>query len=121
MRKRVGDLGPKDTTGESARDKLAFAKGFVDACRVATEQMGKDLKLAPVDKAAAVTTSAPSEVKPVITSMTAPAKSSAPVYDLRGVACPMNYVKTKTKARDDGGGRTVGGLLMRADPLRMCL
>jgi sulfite reductase (ferredoxin) len=23
--------------------------------------------------------------------------SSAPVYDLRGVACPMNYVKTKLK------------------------
>ena len=56
---RVGDLGPKDTTAESARDKLAFAKGFVDACRVATEKMGKDLKLAPVDKAAAVTSSGP--------------------------------------------------------------
>src|SRR6266849_910555 len=51
LRKRVGDLGPKETTGESARDKMGFAKGFVDACRAATEQMGKDLKLAPAGKA----------------------------------------------------------------------
>ena len=70
LRNRVGDLGPKDTTGESARDKMAFAKGFVDACRVATEQMGKDLKLAPVGKAAVVTINTPSEVKPVVTSVT---------------------------------------------------
>ena len=70
LRKRVGDLGPKDTTGESARDKMVFAKGFVDACRAATEQMGKDLKLAPAGKAATgVTTSAPSEIKPVVASV----------------------------------------------------
>ena len=41
LRMRVGDLGPKETTGESARDKMDFAKGFVDACRAATEQMGR--------------------------------------------------------------------------------
>ncbi len=41
LRKSVGDLGPKDTTGESARDKMVFAKGFVDACRAATEQKVK--------------------------------------------------------------------------------
>ncbi len=50
LRKKVGDLGPKETTAESARDKMVFAKGFVDACRAATEQMGKDLKLAPAGK-----------------------------------------------------------------------
>jgi sulfite reductase (ferredoxin) len=76
---------------------MAFAKGFVDACRAATEQMGKDLKLAPADKVATGVATAPSEVKPVAVSVAAPAASSAPVYDLRGVACPMNYVKTKLK------------------------
>ena len=50
LNKKVGDLGPKDTTAESAREKMAFAKGFVDACRAATDQMGKDLKLAPAQE-----------------------------------------------------------------------
>ena len=45
LSKKVGDLGPKETATESAQEKMAFAKGFVDACRAATDQMGKDLKL----------------------------------------------------------------------------
>ncbi len=53
LNKKVGDLGPKDTTAESAREKMVFAKGFVDACRAATEQMGKDLKLAPAQETVA--------------------------------------------------------------------
>ncbi|HSA84650.1 MAG TPA: nitrite/sulfite reductase, partial [Nitrospira sp.] len=90
LNQKVGDLGPKETSAESAQQKMAFAKGFVDACRVATEQMGKDLKLsaAKEEKPPA----APVEAKPA-----APAPTGAPVYDLRGVACPMNYVKTKLK------------------------
>jgi sulfite reductase (ferredoxin) len=119
LRKRVGDLGPKDTTGESARDKMVFAKGFVDACRAATEQMGKDLKLAPVGKAAVVMTSAPSEVKPVITPVTAaPAPSGAPVYDLRGVACPMNYVKTKLKLEMMDAGERLEVWLDAGEPIK---
>jgi len=118
LRMRVGDLGPKDTTGESARDKMVFAKGFVDACRVATEQMGKDLKLAPVDKASVVTTNAPSEVKPVVTPVTAPAASSAPVYDLRGVACPMNYVKTKLKLEMMDAGERLEVWLDAGEPIK---
>ena len=96
LRKRVGDLGPKETTGESAREKMVFAKGFVDACRAATEQMGKDLKLAAVGAAAEVAASV-QPVKAPGTAVAASASSGAPVYDLRGVACPMNYVKTKLK------------------------
>ena len=118
LRSRVGDLGPKDTTGESARDKMAFAKGFVDACRAATEQMGKDLKLAPVDKEAAFTTSAPSEVKPVVASVAAPAASSAPVYDLRGVACPLNYVKTKLKLEMMDAGERLEVWLDAGEPIK---
>jgi sulfite reductase (ferredoxin) len=118
LRNRVGDLGPKDTTGESARDKMAFAKGFVDACRAATEQMGKDLKLAPADKAAAVTTSVPSEVKPTVVSVAAPAASSAPVYDLRGVACPMNYVKTKLKLEMMDAGERLEVWLDAGEPIK---
>jgi len=118
LRMRVGDLGPKDTTSESARDKMVFAKGFVDACRVATEQMGKDLKLAPVDKASVVTTNAPSEVKPGVPPVPAPAASSAPVYDLRGVACPMNYVKTKLKLEMMDAGERLEVWLDAGEPIK---
>ena len=118
LRKRVGDLGPKETPGESARDKMVFAKGFVDACRAATEQMGKDLKLAPVGKAAVATTSTMPKVKPAVLSVTAPATSGAPVYDLRGVACPMNYVKTKLKLEMMDAGERLEVWLDAGEPIK---
>jgi sulfite reductase (ferredoxin) len=118
LRNRVGDLGPKETTGESARDKMVFAKGFVDACRAATEQMGKDLKLAPVGKTAVGTPSATPEVNPAIASATASAPSGAPVYDLRGVACPLNYVKTKLKLEMMDAGQRLEVWLDAGEPIK---
>jgi sulfite reductase (ferredoxin) len=118
LRNRVGDLGPKETTGESARDKMVFAKGFVDACRAATEQMGKDLKLAPVGKTAVGTPSATPEVNPAIASATASAPSGAPVYDLRGVACPLNYVKTKLKLEMMDAGQCLEVWLDAGEPIK---
>ena len=97
---------------------MGFAKGFVDACRAATEQMGKDLKLGSVGKAAAVTTNVLSEVKPVVASVTAPAASSVPVYDLRGVACPMNYVKTKLKLEMMDAGERLEVWLDAGEPIK---
>lgn len=117
LRERVGDLGPKETTGESAREKMAFAKGFVDACRAATEQMGKDLKLAAVGTAAAVAASVP-PVKAPAASVAAPVSSGAPVYDLRGVACPMNYVKTKLKLEMMDAGEQLEVWLDAGEPIK---
>lgn len=120
LNKKVGDLGPKDTTADSAREKMAFAKGFVEACRAATEQMGKDLKLAPVqetpvpEKTVAVPTPQIStEVKPA-----EPAPTGAPVYDLRGVACPMNYVKTKLKLEMMDAGEKLEVWLDAGEPIK---
>ncbi len=117
LRKRVGDLGPKETTGESAREKMVFAKGFVDACRAATEQMGKDLKLAAVGTTAAVAASVP-PVKAPVASVAAPVSSGAPVYDLRGVACPMNYVKTKLKLEMMDAGEQLEVWLDAGEPIK---
>jgi sulfite reductase (ferredoxin) len=112
LRATVGDLGPKETTEGSAREKMAFAKGFVDACRAATEQMGKDLKLAAVkEEPASVPTPAPA--KPA-----APAPTGAPVYDLRGVACPMNYVKTKLKLEMMDAGEKLEVWLDAGEPIK---
>ncbi len=112
LNEKVGDLGPKDTTGESARDKMAFAKGFVDACRIATDQMGKDLKLAAAAEQKAPAT-AVAEAKPA-----APAPTGAPVYDLRGVACPLNYVKTKLKLEMMDAGERLEVWLDAGEPIK---
>ncbi|MDH4086656.1 MAG: sulfurtransferase TusA family protein [Nitrospira sp.] len=120
LNKKVGDLGPKDTTAESAREKMVFAKGFVEACRAATEQMGKDLKLAPVQEAAVPVKDVAAQVTPVVTEVkpSAPAPTGAPVYDLRGVACPMNYVKTKLKLEMMDAGETLEVWLDAGEPIK---
>jgi len=110
LRAIVGDLGPKETTEASAREKMAFAKGFVDACRMATDQMGKDLKLATVKEEP---TPAPAIAKPA-----APEPTGAPVYDLRGVACPMNYVKTKLKLEMMDAGEKLEVWLDAGEPIK---
>lgn len=109
---QVGDLGSKDATVEAATEKMAFAKRFLDVCRAATEQMGKDLKLAQV-KEEAVPAPAPKVASPVPV-----AAAKAPVYDLRGVACPMNYVKTKLKLEMMDNGEQLEVWLDAGEPIR---
>ena len=115
--KLIGDLGPKETTAASAQAKMAFAKGFVDACRVATEQIGKDLKLAGEAEAPPVSKPAAQAVKPVVASM-APVSTGTPVYDLRGVACPLNYVKTKLKLEMMDAGEQLEVWLDAGEPIK---
>jgi sulfite reductase (ferredoxin) len=110
----VGDLGPKDTTAQSAQDKMAFAKGFVEACRAATEKMGKDLKLAAVVEAAPAPS--PAAVPPPIQA--AQPSTGAALYDLRGVACPLNYVKTKLKLEMMDAGERLEVWLDAGEPIK---
>jgi sulfite reductase (ferredoxin) len=112
LNKKVGDLGPKETSQESAREKMAFAKGFVDACRAATDQMGKDLKL-PAAKEPAAAAPVAHGAKPA-----ALAPTGAPLYDLRGVACPMNYVKTKLKLEMMDAGEKLEVWLDAGEPIK---
>jgi sulfite reductase (ferredoxin) len=113
LNKKVGDLGPKETSAESAREKMAFAKGFVDACRTATDQMGKNLKLSATQVEQPPPAPVAAEAKPV-----APAPTGAPVYDLRGVACPMNYVKTKLKLEMMDAGEKLEVWLDSGEPIK---
>jgi len=118
--KQVGDLGPKDTTAQSALAKMEFAKGFVEACRAATEQMGKDLKLAPVVEAPVLlkeTVVVAASMQPPV-APAAPAPTGAPVYDLRGVACPLNYVKTKLKLEMMDAGERLEVWLDAGEPIK---
>jgi sulfite reductase (ferredoxin) len=116
--KQVGDLGPKDTTAQSAQEKMAFAKSFVDACRAATEKMGKDLKLSSVpDEPKQAATAQPAAIQ-TAPAPAALAPTGAPVYDLRGVACPLNYVKTKLKLEMMDAGERLEVWLDAGEPIK---
>jgi sulfite reductase (ferredoxin) len=72
--------------------------------------MGKDLKLTqpaqePGERAAAGPPAAEQS-------------ADAPVYDLRGVACPMNYVKTKLKLEMMEAGEKLEVWLDAGEPIR---
>ena len=110
---QVDDLGPKDTTPDFARTKIEFARGFVEACKAATEQMGKDLTLKTEQessKAPRANSESPKEA--------AHATAGAPVYDLRGVACPLNYVKTKLKLEMMDAGEQLEVWLDAGEPIK---
>jgi sulfite reductase (ferredoxin) len=112
LNRKVGDLGPKDSTAEFALDRMTFAKGFVDACRTATDAMGKDLKLSSTQEQV--------QAEPMIKdSKPAPVlPTGAPVYDLRGVACPLNYVKTKLKLEMMDAGEKLEVWLDAGEPIK---
>ncbi|MBA2251919.1 MAG: sulfurtransferase TusA family protein [Nitrospirales bacterium] len=113
---QVDDLGPKDTTPGFARAKIEFARGFVEACKAATEQMGKDLKLKTEEESSE--TPRQDSTSPVVKIQSAPATAAAPIYDLRGVACPLNYVKTKLKLEMMDTGEQLEIWLDAGEPIK---
>lgn len=121
---QFGNLGPKDTTQAFAQAKMDFARGFVQVCKDAIEQVGKDLKLKPAEPAAIQSEPAePAKPAPQPSATPAlaqpePAGTGAPVYDLRGVACPLNYVKTKLKLEMMDAGERLEVWLDAGEPIK---
>jgi TusA-related sulfurtransferase/uncharacterized protein (UPF0332 family) len=112
---QIGDLGPKNTTPEFAQSKIAFARGFVEICRTATEQVGKDLKLAQAGKVEGAHKTAPA---PPEAQTAAQPAAGVTVFDLRGVMCPLNYVKTKLKLEMMEAGERLEVWLDAGDPIK---
>jgi sulfite reductase (ferredoxin) len=108
---KTGDLGTKDSNAEFTHDKMAFAKGFVDVCRQLTEQIGQDLKLGLGE------VSEESSAEPETSTASEPAEDVT-VLDLRGVMCPLNYVKTKLKLEMMDDGERLEVWLDAGDPIK---
>ena len=118
---QFGNLGPKDTTQQFAQAKMDFARGFIQICKTAIDQVGKDLKLKAAEPAAepAKPASAPAAKPAAAPSESATqATTGAPVYDLRGVACPLNYVKTKLKLEMMDAGEQLEVWLDAGEPIK---
>jgi len=114
---QAGDLGQKDSSPEFAHAKIAFARGFVEVCRAATEQIGKDLKLAQASEGVPAAKPAVDRQTPVPPHPVT-AGPAAAVYDLRGVACPLNYVKTKLKLEMMDAGERLEVWLDAGEPIK---
>lgn len=113
---QIDDLGPKDTAPSFAQAKIDFARGFVEACKAATEHMGKDLRLNTEQDPPKPPARGPQAVATKSESSTKTAGAS--VYDLRGVACPLNYVKTKLKLEMMDAGEQLEVWLDAGEPIK---
>jgi sulfite reductase (ferredoxin) len=113
---QFGDVGPKETTREFAQAKMDFARAFVQVCKDTVDQVGKDLKLKQAEPAVEAPTSAPvPTTQPPAATL---ASAGAPVYDLRGVACPLNYVKAKLKLEMMEAGERLEVWLDAGEPIK---
>ena len=90
---------------------MTFAKGFVELCRTLTEAIDQDLKLGVAEESPAATEPAPTAAQnePV---------QDVTVLDLRGVMCPLNYVKTKLKLEMMDDGERLEVWLDAGDPIK---
>ncbi len=120
----------RHTEGSPAEDTvkghLEQAEQFVFLCEAAYNSMGNDLRLTqPVTPEAAAEWAgdqgdeAPAPVAGAVPAGDAGGAVDAPdqSYDLKGVACPMNYVKTKLKLEMMPAGATLEVFLDDGEPI----
>jgi sulfite reductase (ferredoxin) len=109
---QVKDLGPKSPTVEFAREKITYAKSFVEASHSAFDKHGRSLKLAKTH-----TAEPPEAVEKPVRGL--PTTTPATIrLDLSGVACPINYVKTKLKLEELEVGQHLEVILDDGEPIR---
>ena len=116
LSKQVGDLGPKDTTAESAREKMSLQKASSMRAGSQPTRSARISSFAAVKEQLPPASTAMEPHNPAVSR----AQPGRPVYDLRGVACPLNYVKTKLKLEMMDAGENWKYGWMPANRSRMC-
>jgi sulfite reductase (ferredoxin) len=107
------DLGPKTPSHEFVQGKLMYAQSFVNACREAFDVIERDLK----KKKAKESSEVPEPREEVSTESKTPGITAVKL-DLSGVACPINYVKTKLKLEELEPGQFLEVILDEGEPIR---
>jgi len=115
---KFGDLGSKDPSAEFTHHKLDFARRFVEACQTATEHMSQNIQPTPREEVEQPQPEPLSTPDATPASQHIPDRSQAPVLDLRGVMCPLNYVKTKLKLEMMEDGEPLEVWLDAGDPIK---
>lgn len=109
---QVKDLGPKSPSADFTREKIAFAKSFVEASHAAFDKQGRALKKETSHTAETQAV----DKKPAAGAPVNPAPAIR--LDLSGVACPINYVKTKLKLEELEIGDRLEVILDEGEPIR---
>ncbi|MGH7254761.1 MAG: sulfurtransferase TusA family protein, partial [Nitrospirales bacterium] len=116
---QIGDLGTKETSHDFAQVKIEFARRFVEACRKVTEQVGQDLTPGSAESGSGPADAAEGAATPAQAAALSGAKAEAPpILDLRGVMCPLNYVKTKLRLEMMDEGERLEVWLDAGDPIK---
>ncbi|MBQ27016.1 MAG: sulfite reductase [Nitrospiraceae bacterium] len=98
----------KKPTVAFAEEKLRVAKLFVEACRSALEGIGEDLKLTKGEDMGDIASAPPA----------LDVGDDIALLDLRGVKCPINYVKTKLRLEMMDSGERLAVFLDDGEPIR---
>jgi sulfite reductase (ferredoxin) len=104
----IRDIGDKNPTAAFAEEKIRVARSFVEVCRSASEGIGEDLKLTNVEDTDQTASAPPLEDE----------GDDIPLLDLRGVKCPINYVKTKLRLEMMDSGERLAVFLDDGEPIR---
>ena len=103
------DQVPRNPSGEWVGEKISFAKEFVTECHKAFDRVGKDLKKKTEEEASAASNQS-------LKKRTGSDKIDVH-FDLKGVACPINYVKTKLRMEEMEIGERIEVLLDDGEPI----
>lgn len=107
LSEKAAYLGPKTASLELVEEKMAFARSFVEAAKEAYT-----VRSAAVKPISSDTRDEPSDYE----RKASPAKTPHQL-DLRGVRCPINYVKTKLRLEEMEAGELLEVFLDEGEPI----
>ncbi|HSG06109.1 MAG TPA: sulfurtransferase TusA family protein, partial [Nitrospiria bacterium] len=107
LAERFNDAGNPDPSPEWVREKIAFAKDFVAECHKAFDLIGRDLNKKQAEGGFS---------NEGLRQRTGSDKIDVH-FDLKGVACPINYVKTKLRMEEMAVGERIEVILDDGEPI----